>query len=195
MTVAGTPDNRLEMSVRSNEIRGIDATTAVGDETKNKRITILTVLLGMVGTLLALTGTAIAFYSSRRFRISSADLVLGLGSSSHREDMIAYILALSKILPVEADTYYRDDLTYIRTGDLLLAIGLRDAQLKPKCIAALRALLDCDMISSSADAILDNLRRLGFDTSDAAFEGVRAKATSRRDLMAMRRQAASYFDS
>jgi hypothetical protein len=192
MTLADTPDNRLEMSVRSNEVRGIDATAALGGETKDKRTLILATVLGMVGTFIALAGTMFMFYSARR-RMRFLDLSL----VGHREEIITYILALSNVLPSGADTFYRDELSYIRTGDLLLAIGLRDAQLKSKCVAALRALLDADrgMTSSSADAIRDNLRRLGVEMSDADFQQLRANATDPdRDLMAARRRAATHFE-
>lgn len=192
MTVADTPDNHLEMSVRSNEIRGVDVTATVGNETEEKRALLLATVLGMFGTFIALTVSVFVFYSARRSRFR------GVIFAGHREEVITYTLALSNVLPLGADTFYRDDLSYIRTGDLLLAIGLRgDTQLKSKCAAALRALLDADrrMASSSADAIRDNLRRLGVEISDADFGKLRAEAADpQRDLIAARRRVATYFE-
>lgn len=192
MTLGDTPDIHLEMSVRSNEVKGIEATTTTSDLTTDKKELLLTTVLGMVGTAIALTTTVFIAYTTRRTR-----RLLLSGFRGNREEIITYTLALSNVLPIGADTFYRDELSYIRTGDLLLAAGLRgDVHLKSKCVAALRALLDADhsMASTSAEAIRDNLRQLGDDISDEDFLKLRASATSpEQNLVEARRRVAAYF--
>jgi hypothetical protein len=191
MTVADKADNHLEMSVRSNEIRGIEAAPIAGD-TPNDWLLVAATLLGMFGTLLALVGTLIAV---RRHRLLSFTSLIR--RRWNREEIITYILALSNVLPLGADTFYQEELSYIRTGDLLLAAGLRgDTDLRSRCVAALRALLDADrdMADSSAAAIRDNLRRLGFELTETDFQQVRTNAADpEEDLVMARRRVAEHF--
>jgi hypothetical protein len=193
MILASAPSSP-DLSVRSNEVRGTELPDAEANTTKINKNDLLTVLLGMLGTFFALTGLAALLFLQRRGTSLPSFLRAG-----NREEMITFILALSNVIPLDVKTFYKQSLSYIRTGDLLLATALRgDDGVKERCVLALKALLvaNRDMNPSSANAIRDNLKRLGVTYDDTAYEKLRIEAAAPAvDLMEARRRVAEVFSA
>jgi len=111
-----------------------------------------------------------------------------------KDDAIRCLLVLSRAVPLDL---VEGQFSHIETGDLLLAAALHgDDEIRSRCVAALKALpsIGPKMSPSSANAIRDNLQRLGVSMSDAEFSKMRSSAISpQRDLAAARRRIASFF--
>jgi hypothetical protein len=141
MTISNTSDTRLTIAVRSNEVLG--ALKAAAAQSRPVET--------IISALVAALGAALSMFVFFDFVRRRGGRMTGL-LPGYREDKIKYIALLSGVssLPENVLNGEREQLTYIGAGDLFLSAGLRgDANVRQRCVLALKALLAADPYTRS----------------------------------------------
>jgi hypothetical protein len=184
-----TPE--LTVTSRSNEVVGTQVDPAAKTLNSGRDLPFLSA---------AFAATSVAAMSlltlvSLRRRISGLASFLDLSEVS-KADILTYILGLSKAIPLsESILFDEHNLTYARTGDILLICGLTDgADMRRNCIKGLQALLMIPNMSPlSVKKKRYNLEKLSFTYTDEEFNDLR-QATKKITSLQLRSKIYDIFN-
>jgi hypothetical protein len=165
MTRSDTGEPLLTANVRSDEVAGIR------EDHPEKKPGSTIAALGAVLSAGSVATMSFVMWEllGRRRRAGRGIILTDVVSSESREDMVTWILGLSRVLPIGEQIFLTDhDLSYARVGDLFLFSALnREDEIKQRCVVGLRSLLLVKGIAEqSVTKIRENLKMLGIEYSD-----------------------------
>ena len=124
LATSNAPNMSLELGVRSNEVRG----SSKSDTVEKDDAVLVPALLTAFAAATTMGVFIITLVFGRRSRgINFVSEMMG--RQDFKSDIITYIFALSQVVPLTDEFYFRsNNISYRRAADIFLAFGLRADQ-------------------------------------------------------------------